>query len=252
LGASGFNSFVVNIDAQKRWEMVSQDFGQSLIYEGLSTIDDVKRGLEEYISSLTKQGVEKKNIHFIISSGAQKNPKTKIIAAGLKNLGIDVKLITPNQEGQWALKCILPKSYYTKAFVADIGSGNTKLAWFDGKKVVVEEGPGSKYYEIDLKHDSVYKRLKKMAFNIPDSNRNICFIMGGTPSDLAKQNRNVSERYTKLQSPDTYEIKKAKTKAGLNIYKAIIDGTGCQTFIFDWDANFSIGYLLDLEQKEEN
>ena len=28
VGATGFNSFVINMDAQKRWEIVSKDFGE--------------------------------------------------------------------------------------------------------------------------------------------------------------------------------------------------------------------------------
>src|SRR5690349_18551410 len=35
VGASGFNSFVINMDNKKRWEIVSKDFGKSFIYEGL-------------------------------------------------------------------------------------------------------------------------------------------------------------------------------------------------------------------------
>ncbi len=37
-----------------------------------------------------------------------------------------------------------------------------------------------------------------------------------------------------------------KKKSGLNIYKAIIEGTGTATYIFDWDANFTIGFLASI------
>src|SRR4051812_23854044 len=36
VGATGFNSFVINMDEQGRWKIVSKDFGESLAYEGLS------------------------------------------------------------------------------------------------------------------------------------------------------------------------------------------------------------------------
>ena len=36
-------------------------------------------------------------------------------------------------------------------------------------------------------------------------------------------------------------------KAGLNIYKAILDATGVKQVVFDWDANFTIGFLLGLK-----
>ena len=44
LGATGFNSFVINMDNQKRWEIVSKDFGESLAYEGLATTEDIRTG----------------------------------------------------------------------------------------------------------------------------------------------------------------------------------------------------------------
>jgi hypothetical protein len=37
-------------------------------------------------------------------------------------------------------------------------------------------------------------------------------------------------------------------EAGLNIYKAIEDATKTDTFVFDWDANFTIGFLLGLRK----
>jgi hypothetical protein len=246
VGASGFNSFVVNIDQQKRWEVVAEDFGQSLVYEGLATVDDISNGLKKYISGMTEKGVDRKDMHFLISSGAQKETKTKTIAAELKKMGFDVILVTAKQEGEWGLTCILPKTYAGTAFVTDIGSGNTKLAWVNGKNIEVLEAPGSKYYEKDLQHEAVYDMIKEKASKIPGGNREVCFIMGGTPFDLAKQHRNGEERYTVLKNPEEYTASKPKTKAGLNIYKAIKDATGCKTFVFDWQGNFSIGYLLEL------
>ena len=34
--------------------------------------------------------------------------------------------------------------------------------------------------------------------------------------------------------------------SGLNIYKGFVDATNTDTFVFDWDANFTIGFLLSL------
>lgn len=246
VGASGFNSFVVNIDQQKRWEVIAQDFGQSLVYEGLATAKDISTGLNKYILMMADKGVDRRNMHFLISSGAQKDPKTRPIATELKKMGFDVVLVTAQKEGEWALKCILPASYNGSAFVTDIGSGNTKLAWKIGEKIEVLEAPGSKYYEKDIQHEAVYDIIKEKALKIPSANREVCFIMGGTPYDLAKQHRNGEERYTLLKNPDDYTANKPKTKAGLNIYKSIKDATGCKIFVFDWYGNFTIGYLLDL------
>jgi hypothetical protein len=50
-----------------------------------------------------------------------------------------------------------------------------------------------------------------------------------------------------LKAPDAYpQLTGAKTKAGLNIYQAVAAATGCQQFVFGYDANFTIGYLLAL------
>ena len=66
------------------------------------------------------------------------------------------------------------------------------------------------------------------------------------PYELAKQHRNGKERFTLLKAPGAYTPDGAKQKAGINIYKAVADATGCQQFVFDWDANFTIGFLLNL------
>jgi hypothetical protein len=76
--------------------------------------------------------------------------------------------------------------------------------------------------------------------------RKTCFIIGGAPFSMAKQVRNGKERYTILKAPKDYKMDDAKGKAGVNIYKAIKDATGCEQFVFDWDANFTIGFLLNL------
>lgn len=246
VGATGFNSFVVNMDKSRRWEVVSKDFGQSLAYEGLATTEDIRAGLKKYISMMFDKGVKSKDVHFIISSGAQKEPKTGVIASELKKMGFVVNLVTPEQEGKLALKSALPESYYGSAFVTDIGSGNTKISWMNAANVQAVEAPGSKYFEKEMPDNTVYEEVKQKASQIPQRNREVCFMIGGTPFDLAKQHRKGEERYTVLKSPASYAGDKPKTKAGLNIYKAIQDATGCDTFVFDWDANFSIGFLLQL------
>ena len=246
VGATGFNSFVINMDKEKRWEIKSKDFGKSLVYEGLATTDDIRSGLKKYISDMFDKGVKSKNVHFIISSGAQKEPKTAIISSELKKMGFIVNLVTPEQEGKLALKSALPPSYKESAFVTDIGSGNTKISWVNGTGVAAVEAPGAKYFEKDMKDEDVYDAVKAKASQVPTTKREVCFIIGGIPFEMANQHRQGDERYTVLKAPADYKADKPKMKSGLNIYKAIIDATGCDTFVFDWDANFSIGFLLGL------
>ncbi|RYD97723.1 MAG: hypothetical protein EOP54_09960 [Sphingobacteriales bacterium] len=247
VGASGFNSFVINVDKDKNWEIKSKDFGQSFVYEGLAATEDIRLGLKKYIAAMAEKGVKSNNVHFVISSGAQKIEKTKVIADELKKMGYVVNLVTPEQEGKLALKSVLPKAYYDNSFVVDIGSGNTKISYPNGTALTAIETPGAKYYEKDLSDEAVYKEVKEKAAKIPENKRKVCFIIGGVPYEMAKMTREGEERYTVLNPAKQYKAGDSKKLAsGINIYKAIEDATGCDTFVFDWDANFTIGFLLSL------
>jgi hypothetical protein len=246
LGASGFNSFVVRIDPKKNWKLEKADYGASLVYEKMTTDDDVKMGLKNYIAKMLDFGVSGNNIHFVISSGAQKVPLTGKIIDYLKQMGYVVNAVSAEQEGKLGLKCVLPKEFENDAFVTDIGSGNTKITWFEGGSPKSIEGAGAKYFQLGQTDDAVYAEIKKKASSVPNAKRKVCFIIGGAPFQLAKAVRQNKERFTILNAPDAYKMDDAKAKAGINIYKAIADATDCQQFVFDWDANFTIGFLLAL------
>lgn len=247
LGASGFNSFIINVDSKKVWKLEKAEFGSSLVYENMATDDDVRAGLKNYISNMLSFGVSGKDIHFVVSSGAIKTPETQKIAKGLKTLGYFVNPVTAEQEGAYALKCVLPPAYANEAFVLDIGSGNTKVSWMEGGKIQSGETYGSKYYQNSVSDQTAYDEAASIAAQIPASKRKVCFIIGGVPFEFAKAIRNGKERYTVLSSPADIKAEGGKQKSGLNIYKAFADETGCKTFVFDWDANFTIGFLLDLK-----
>lgn len=246
VGATGFNSFVINMDKQRRWEIVSKDFGESLTYEGLATTDDIRAGLKKYLAAMFDKGVNKNNMHFVISSGAQKEPKTTTIANELKKMGYVVNLVTPEQEGKFAFKATVPPQFADNSYLVDIGSGNTKVSWQEGSTLRAFELPGAKYYEKGTSDDAVYNEVRGQAAKIPEGKRNVCFILGGVPFTLAKQVRQGEERYTVLNAPGSYKAADKKMGAGLNIYKGLEDGTKTDTFVFDWDANFTIGFLLSL------
>jgi hypothetical protein len=140
----------------------------------------------------------------------------------------------------------MPREYAGKGFFVDIGSGNTKIAWKSGSNILTRECSGAKYYQNKTPDTQVYKEVNARAQDIPSGNRSICFIIGGVPFDLAKQDGKKEDRFTVLRSPNGYASEGEKMKAGLNIYKAIADATGCEQFVFDWQANFTIGFLLGL------
>jgi len=248
VGATGFNSFVINMDNQKRWEIVSKDFGESLTYEGLATTDDIRAGLKKYLAAMFDKGVSKNNMHFVISSGAQKEPKTSTISNELKKTGYVVNNVTPQQEAIFALKATIPPSFADNSFMVDIGSGNTKISWEENGSLKTLELPGAKYFEKGTADDQVYNQVKTEVGKIPQNKRNVGFIIGGVPFMLAKQHRKGEERYTVLKAPADYKAPDKRVGSGLNIYKAIIDATGTDTFVFDWDANFTIGFLLTLNK----
>lgn len=249
VGATGFNSFVINMDDQKRWEIVSKDFGESLAYEGLATTDDIRAGLKKYLSQMFDKGVSGKNMHFVISSGAQKEPKTAVISSELQKMGYVVNKVTADEEAKYGFMATVPASFRDNSFLVDVGSGNTKISYSDNGTVKTMELPGAKYYEKGTPDDQVYNDVKAGVDKIPESKRNVGFIIGGVPYTLANQNRNGQERYTVLYAPGTYTAADKKMGSGLNIYKAIADATNTDTFVFDWDANFTIGFLLSLNTK---
>ena len=247
LGASGFNSFIVRVDDQKRWKLEKAEFGNSLVMENMASDNDIRAGLKSYIGKMIDFGVGGRDIQFVVSSGALKAEGTQKIIKALKSLNYVVNTVTPEQEGSLGLRAVLPADYYANSFVVDIGSGNTKISWKEGGATKALETYGAKYYENGTSDETVMAEVKAKAKQVPTDHRKTCFIIGGVPFELAKAVRKNKERYTTLDAPSAYKLENAKSKAGLNIYKAVADATGTTQFVFDWDANFTIGYLLTLK-----
>lgn len=244
LGASGFNSFIINVDADKRWKLAKSKFGDSFVYDRMANEADIKEGLKKYIAEMLDYGVKGSDIHFVVSSGALKEPKVNKIIASLKAIGYVANTVSPEEEGKLAAKVAMPLDFTGNSFVVDIGSGNTKISWLENDKMMSYESYGAKYFERNISDEQVYSEVKKIAEKIPSNKRVKCFIIGGAPFEMAKQVRKEKERYTVLLTPGEYHPDGAKLKCGVNIYKAIAEGTNCDTFVFDWDSNFTIGFLL--------
>ncbi len=246
LGASGFNSFIVRLDGQKNWHLEKAEFGNSLVMENMASDTDVRQGLKAYIGKMLDYGVGGRDIHFVVSSGAHKASGTRKIVQALQSLHYVVNTVTPEREGVLGLRSVLPPAYASKAFVVDMGSSNTKISWLAGGQPKSVETYGAKYFEQGTADDVVANDLKVKAQQVPAGLHATCFIIGGIPFELAKKVRQGKERYTVLDAPSAYQMDNAKGRAGLNIYRAVAETTGCRQFIFDWDANFTIGYLLTL------
>ena len=247
LGASGFNMFIIRVDDKRHWKLEKSEFGNSLVMENMATEEDVRTGLKSYIGKMLDFGVPGRDIHFVVSSGAAMAESTHRIVKGLEALKYVVTTVTPEREGALALRAALPAGYTTKAFVMDMGSANSKISWYADGQPHVQDTYGSKYYEKNVDDATVAAVVKAKAAAVPASLRGTCFIIGGVPYELAKAVRQGQEPYTLLKAPTEYpQLSGAKLKSGLNIYQALADATGCQQFVFGYDTNFTIGYLLSL------
>ncbi len=253
VGASGFNAFAINTNG-KNWEMKKKRFDKSFVADGLAQGKRIGQVLGDYISLLTEQdGVSGRNVHFVVSSGAQKEPETQPIINELKNQGYVVNTVTPAQEGTYAFQSLVPESFRKNSFAVDIGSGNTKISWMDDKgKIQAIETVGAKYYQKDVSDKDAYKRVLNTAAKVPSSRTKNCFIIGGVPYTLTKQHETKKgQRYVSLWDANDYKLEGAKSKSGGNIYKAIQAATDCEQVIFDADANFSIGLLNEIVSKQK-
>lgn len=245
LGASGFNSFIVRVDAQRNWKLAKAEFGNSLVLENMATDDDVRRGLKAYIGRMLDYGVDGHDIYFVVSSGAATAENTKHIVLTLKQLGYVVNVVTPDQEGALGLRATVPAAFADKAFLVDMGSANTKIGWTNHGASTVVSTYGSKFYQQQVPETTVVTDVKAKATQVPANHRQVCFIIGGMPYELAKPLRQGQEPYTVLKPAADYtQLEGAKVQAGRTIYAALAEATGCQQFVFSWDANFTIGYLL--------
>jgi hypothetical protein len=244
LGSTGFNSFIVNIDDQKRWELKKADFGASLVYENLTTKKDVVAKLKEYISDMIKYGVAGKYIYFVVSSSAVKVSTVQDIIGELRAMKYVVHTVTAEEEAEWGFYAAMPQDYRNTGFMVDIGSGNTKIAWLENDKLQTRETYGAKYRQNGVEHDKVTSDITELSQAVPADKRGFCFIIGGVPFKMAKTHRIDKESYTVLNAPETYSFDSEREQSGVNIYSAIRKGSGCNLFVFNWDANFVIGYLL--------
>ncbi|MGB3466753.1 MAG: hypothetical protein WBA74_15845 [Cyclobacteriaceae bacterium] len=252
LGGDGFNSFIINADSSNLWFMEKAEFGISNAYDDNAEIAEIQSGLEAYINKMLDYNVNGNDIHFVVSSTAAKNKRVQLIDSILASIGYVVNTVNDNEEGKFALIATLPERFYENGFVVDIGSGNTKISWVEGDSIYSRSTYGAKYYTNNTEDRQVSQEVEKILSQIPAARKKHCFIIGGIPFKMAKDYRKDDERYTVLKSPDTYIVgDDKKFNGGLNIYRTIYEDTNTDLVIFDWEANFSIGFLLSVKDRAE-
>lgn len=254
LGASGFNYFAVEIDKDKNWKILKKEFGNSLVSENMTNVNTIKTKLKDYINSILENtGVAGKDIHFVVSSGAQKEKIIEKITDALKQMGYQVNAVTPEQEAEYAFLSTMAKGYEDKSIVVDLGSGNTKISWMENGKINSQETYGAKYFTKNVTDKTAYADVKQKMVGVPEKNCKVMFLIGGVPFKMADMQKKGGERFTMLSTKITdynelAEKEGDKMKAGLNIYSAILAATDLKQVVFDWDANFAIGFLISMQQ----
>ena len=252
IGSTGFDAFLVEIDKDKRWKLLKARYNPSRVYEDEVTLEDITNGLRTYYNELVADGVSEENIHLLISSSAAKNPRLIGIRAVLEHIGVNVMAVTAEEEARFALMATIPPKLLQSSFLADIGSGNTKIAWMKNGEIKSEETYGSKYFQSETPDQLVFNEVQKATKRVPETNRATCFVIGGAPYLMVGELEKHRERYSFLLAPSAYQNNDSeRINAGANIYAAIREESGTDLFIFEWDSNFSIGYLLTQEVPDD-
>jgi hypothetical protein len=223
LGAAGYNYFIIKIDKHQHWDLVKAKWGVSLVRDGLIPFNAIKEQFYKDLRNISQYGVRSKNIHLVVSSGALSTQNGLDIANSFKKLGFVVNEVTPRQESVYGFIASVPKKFYNNSFFIDIGSGNTKITWRENGQFKTISTYGAKYYLNDISNSTVFNTVNKLVSQIPEQNREFCFMIGGVPYKLAKKVRlNKKETYTALSLPNEYtnqiNSNNVKLMSGLNIY----------------------------------
>ncbi|WP_370086756.1 hypothetical protein [Ekhidna sp.] len=247
LGSLGLNYFVVNIDNQGRWKLVKSEYGRTNIIYGATTTNQIIDKISDFKSTILKAGVKDKNIFAVASSTFVKTEDVNRLREQLSEKGIKLKTVDASLEGKYAMMATIPREFIKESYLVDIGSGNTKVSWIDKADTLSVETHGSKYFLNNTQDTTVFREVRNVVLNIPEKNRNLCFILGGAIYELVKDE--VSEkngRYYVLKHPSAYPKSNEKLNAGNVIYGAIYSEP-TYSYIFDSQSNFSIGYLVSLK-----
>lgn len=246
LGSEGFNSFIIRLDKDKNWKLVKSQFGKSYLIENASSNTQITEGLINYIAEISEAGVNSYDIHFVVSSGAASQYSTAKIISIIEKMGYIVNMVSAEKEGQLAFRSVVPDSRKNETLVIDVGSSNTKISWLEKKEIISISTHGSKYFKNNISDTIVCKDLNEIASMMPESRTKSVYLIGGMPYKYAKQTRHESERYTKLDPIVSYTPKDEKERCGALILKKLQDAGRIEEYIFDWDSNFAIGFLLEL------
>lgn len=244
IGSLGLNYFIINIDQEDRWSLVKSEFGRSNIVFGEIDKNQAVSKIAAFQKEILNEGVIKDNLHIVASSSAIGLSNIEWLEKEINDLGMELVKVDASEEANFALTASVPFEFAQESFIVDMGSGNTKLSWTDGTDTTTLETFGSKYYLDGIQDTTVFRSVRNTMLKIPEANRNLCFMIGGMPYEFAKTEERTG-RYSVLKAPTTYSDNGERMNAAIVIYSALYNET-TYSYIFDWDSNFSVGYLMTI------
>ena len=249
LGSLGLNYFIVAMDQEGRWDLKDSFYGKSNIIYGSNNSTKIISEIERYLTEIKSNGVDQSNIHLVASSSAVQLEDISNLNTLLTKTGYVIKSISPDDEAKYALNATIPREFANESFMVDIGSGNGKLSWINANDTLSIEIHGSKYFLNGIQDTTVFREVRNALLEIPQRNRNLCFMLGGTIYEFLKEEIRASpNRYFVLQPPGSYPKSTDQFRAGNVIYSALyLEPT--YSYIFDSQSNFSIGYLKSIRNK---
>ncbi len=248
LGSLGLNYFIAEIDEENRWSLKSSSYARSNIIYGVNTPTEILNKILEFRDEILKNNVREDRIHILASSSAIQSDIIDKLKIDLKEYNLSIEYINAEDEGYYALTATIPQEFVNESFLVDVGSGNTKLSWIEENDTLSIDIHGSKYFLSDVHDTTVFREVRDAILEIPEKNRNLCFMLGGMIYEFEKEKVDQSnKRYFVLKSPGDYPTNNEKLKAANVIYNALyLEPT--YSYIFDSQSTFSIGYLLNLEK----
>jgi hypothetical protein len=235
---TGLVAFIIKIDGQNRWRLEKADIDSSLVQSDLVK-DKAAITTTDYIGGITNYGVINGNIHFVARSNEQLyNRKMVNVMSEITERGFKISRFDNEMETRWGFLATIPKEYKKSSFYIKISSDKVVVAWLEDTAILTKES--------SLRIDEV----RKLAAKVPTNKRGYCFIEGDIPAKMAKMNKNTDKRYIVLDAPDKYNFPDKHEQYKVMIYQALVEASGCNTFVFDQNTNFAIGKLIDDEYKK--
>ena len=245
IGSLGLNYFIIEIDSTDRWSLVKSEFGRSNFVFGDQNKEPLIAKIKAFKDDILSSGVARNNLHIVASSSAMDNSKFNWLKDEINNLELTLTSVDAEQEARFALMAAVPAEFVRESFLVDMGSGNTKLSWTNGKDTTTIETFGSKYYVDEVQDSTAFRKVRDALLQIPEANRNLCFMLGGMPFEFASESGPKNGRYTILNPPSALANNSERKNAGIILYNALfLEPT--YSYIFDWDSNFSVGYLMSI------